>query len=91
MVTGLWKSDGCFISDLAFFDHDNDPSLGSAALGNSSHSRMSNTFLDYDKYGLYVSKDGGTNWNQITTGLVIKFKEKELTILMFKLYLIVFG
>ena len=72
-VSGNYLVDGYFyINDLAFFDHDNDPSTTTwiyAALGNSSHSRMSNTFLDYDKYGLYVSKDGGTNWNQITTGL----------------------
>ena len=72
-VSGNYLVDGYFyINDLAFYDHDQDPSTTTwiyAALGNSSHSRMSNTFLDFDKYGLYVSKDGGTNWNQITTGL----------------------
>ena len=72
-VSGNYLVDGYFyINDLAFFDHDNDPSTTTwiyAALGNSSHSRMSSTFLDFDKYGLYVSKDGGTSWNQITTGL----------------------
>ena len=72
-VSGNYLVDGYFyINDLEFYDHDQDPSTTTwiyAALGNSSHSRMSNTFLDFDKYGLYVSKDGGTNWNQITTGL----------------------
>ena len=71
--SGNYFVDGYFyINDLAFFDHDQDPSTTTwiyAALGSSSHSRMNNTLLDYDKYGLYVSKDGGTTWDQITTGL----------------------
>ncbi len=67
-----WVEGYFYVNDLAFFDHDNDPSTTNwiyAALGNSTHNKMSNTLLDYDKYGLYVSKDSGSSWTQITTGL----------------------
>lgn len=67
-----WVDGYFYVNDLAFFDHDKDPSTTNwiyAALGNSTHSKMSNALLDYDKYGLYVSKDSGSSWTQITTGL----------------------
>ncbi len=70
---GNYFVDGFFyVNDLAFYDHDKDGNTTNwvyAALGNSTHIRMSNTYLDDDKYGLYVSKDGGSTWDQITTGL----------------------
>ena len=61
--------DGYFyINDLAIWDHDNNPATQEhiyAALGESFHSKMKQTFKDLTIYGLYRSTDGGSNWNQV--------------------------
>ena len=53
-----------YINDLAIWDHDNNPATQEhiyAALGESFHSKMKQTFKDLTIYGLYRSTDGGTN------------------------------
>ena len=54
-----------YINDLAIWDHDNNPATQEhiyAALGESFHSKMNQTFKDIAIYGLYRSTDGGINW-----------------------------
>ena len=57
-----------YINDLAIWDHDNNPATQKhiyAALGESFHSKMKQTFKDLTIYGLYRSTDGGSNWNLV--------------------------
>ena len=66
---GQTNVDGHFyINDIAIWDHDNNPATQEhiyAALGESSHSKMNQTFKDLALYGLYRSMDGGISWNKI--------------------------
>ena len=58
-----------YINDLAIWDHDNNPATQEhiyAALGESFHSKMNQTFKDLAIYGLYRSTDGGINWSPIS-------------------------
>ncbi len=58
-----------YINDIAIWDHDNNPATQEhiyAALGESFHSKMNSTFKDLTTYGLYLSTDGGTNWNRVS-------------------------
>ena len=57
-----------YINDLAIWDHDNNPATQEhiyAALGESFHSKMNQTFKDLAIYGLYRSTDGGITWSSI--------------------------
>ena len=58
-----------YINDLAIWDHDNNPATQEhiyAALGESFHSKMNQTFKDLAIYGLYRSTDGGITWSPIS-------------------------
>jgi VCBS repeat-containing protein len=66
---GQYDVEGYFyINDLAIWDHDNNPATQEhiyAALGESFHSKMNQTFKDFTIYGLYRSVDGGITWSKI--------------------------
>ncbi len=66
---GEYDVEGYFyINDLAIWDHDNNPATQEhiyAALGESFHSKMNQTFKDLAIYGLYRSIDGGIEWEKI--------------------------
>jgi len=66
---GEYDVEGYFyINDLAIWDHDNNPATQEhiyAALGESFHSKMNQTFKDLTIYGLYRSIDGGIEWEKI--------------------------
>ena len=58
-----------YVNDLAIWDHDNNPATQEhiyAALGESFHSKMNQTFKDLSIYGLYRSINGGSDWNKVT-------------------------
>ena len=66
---GQYNVEGYFyINDLAIWDHDNNPATQEhiyAALGESFHSKMNQTYKDLAIYGLYRSIDGGIEWEKI--------------------------
>jgi VCBS repeat-containing protein len=66
---GQYDVEGYFyINDLAIWDHDNNPATQEhiyAALGESFHSKMNQTFKDLAIYGLYRSINGGIEWEKI--------------------------
>lgn len=66
---GDWDVSGYFyVNDLVVYDHDNNPATTNwllAALGESYHDKMTNTYLDFFEHGLYFSDDEGATWSKL--------------------------
>ncbi len=84
-----------YVNDLAIWDHDNDSSTPEyiyAALGYSGHSKMNSTLLDLFDYDLYLSTDGGNQWNPVTisnpdTGITEQFNDIDIQAISNRLWL----
>jgi len=92
----IYEVEGYFyVNDLAIWDHDNNPATQEhlyAALGQSSHSKMSSTFLDLFDYGLFRSTDGGITWNKLninnpSTSVAEQFNDIDVQTISNRLWL----